>query len=139
MAALDADGRVALVRQYRHAIGRYLLELPAGTLDDGEEPLAAARRELREEVGRTATGWRRLGSFFSSPGFLREELHAFLATGLSETAQALEEDEDLEVEWRDLAELLADPGQVSDAKTLATLFLLQAELRHLDRPAPEEE
>lgn len=129
MAAVDAAGRVALVRQYRHAVGRFLLELPAGTLDDDEAPLAAAQRELQEEVGCTAAHWRSLGSFFSSPGFLREELHAFLATGLTETGQDLEDDEDIEIEWRDLEELLRDPGQVMDAKTLAGLILLQAGLR----------
>ena len=73
---------VYLVRQYRHPIGRYLLELPAGGLEPGEEPLAAAKRELREEVGLEAREWTSLGSFFSSPGFANERLHAFLARGL---------------------------------------------------------
>ena len=81
--ALDDDGEVALVRQYRHAIRRYLLELPAGGLEPGEEPLAAAQRELREEVGVEAARWTSLGYFFSSPGFANEMLHVFLAEELA--------------------------------------------------------
>ena len=82
IAALDAHGCVTLVRQYRHAVGDRLLELPAGTLEPGEEPLETAMRELREEAGLVAGRWDRLGTFFSSPGFLREEMHAFLAREL---------------------------------------------------------
>ena len=81
IAALDDGGRVALVRQYRHAVGGELLELPAGTLEPGEPPAETAVRELREETGLVGGRWEPLGSFFSSPGFLHEEMHAFLARG----------------------------------------------------------
>jgi 8-oxo-dGTP pyrophosphatase MutT (NUDIX family) len=140
MAALDDQGRVVLVTQYRHAVGRRLLELPAGTLGDGEEPLTAAKRELREEVGLLGNRWEQLGSFFSSPGFLKEELHVFLARDLVTTEQDLEDDEDIEVEWRGLDELLRTPGTVADAKTLAALLLVAARLRtEGDGALPEKE
>lgn len=124
VAALDGDETVRLVRQYRHAVGRRLLELPAGTLEKGENPLAAAVRELREEAGLAAAKWDYLGSFFSSPGFLHEELHAFLARGLTEVGQNLEDDEDITLERVPLRELLARPERVRDAKTLAALLLV---------------
>ena len=124
IAAVDERGRVALVRQYRHAVGGELLELPAGTMEPDEPPAETATRELREETGLAAADWVALGSFYSSPGFLHEELHAFLATGLTRGTQAFDEDEDIAVEWLPLAELLDDPGRVHDAKTLATLLLV---------------
>ena len=124
IAAVDERGRVALVRQYRHAVGGELLELPAGTLEPGEPPAATAVRELREETGLAAAEWVPLGSFYSSPGFLHEELFAFLARGLTMGAQAFDDDEDIAVEWLPLDELLDDPGRVHDAKTLATLLLV---------------
>lgn len=127
MAALDADGNVYLVRQYRHAIGRWLLELPAGSLEPGEDPLVTAQRELREEVGLQAREWRQLGSFFSSPGFASEELHAFLAQELESVPQDPDEDEELVVVRYPLAELLEGMVELCDGKTLATLFLLAKE------------
>lgn len=128
VAALDDTGRVVLVRQYRHPVRGSLLELPAGTLEAGEGPAGTAKRELVEETGLRADSWVALGSFFSSPGFLREELHAFLARGLHRGEQDLEEDEDIELVWRDLDELLADPEDLHDAKTLATLLLVRRRL-----------
>jgi len=130
MAALDERERVVLVRQFRHAVGRELLEFPAGGLEPGEDPGAAARRELREEAGLVADEWVSLGSFFSSPGFLHEELHAFLARGLVSTVQDLDVEEDIEVVWVRLEDLVRGVPAVTDAKTLATLLLLQ---RHLAR------
>ena len=124
IAAVDEGGRVALVRQYRHAVGGELLELPAGTMEPDEPPAETAMRELREETGLAAADWASLGSFYSSPGFLHEELHAFLATGLTGGAQAFDDDEDIAVEWLPLTALLDDPGRVHDAKTLATLLLV---------------
>lgn len=128
MVALDDLGRVALARQYRHAVGRDLLEFPAGGLEPGEDPLEAARRELREETGLVAEEWAFLGSFFSSPGFLHEELHAFLAKSLRSTDQDLDEDEEIEVTWVSLDDLARGTPPVSDAKTLAALVLLQRRL-----------
>jgi ADP-ribose pyrophosphatase len=123
--ALDSDDLVYLVRQYRHPIGRYLLELPAGGLEPGEEPLAAARRELREEVGLEAHEWTALGSFYSSPGFVNEHLHAFLARGLVRVPTDPDDDEDISVVRYPLTGLLGQLGEVPDAKTLATLCLLR--------------
>lgn len=86
--AVDASGQAVCLRQYRHAAGRELVELPAGLTDEpGEEPLEAARRELREEVGLEAAEWTPLGSTYSSPGISEELMHFFLATGLSEVGR----------------------------------------------------
>jgi ADP-ribose pyrophosphatase len=130
VVALDSQGRVALVTQYRHAVACDLVELPAGTLEEGEDPLETARRELHEEAGVTAASWQPLGSFFSSPGFLRERLHAFLARDLTRVEQALEDDEDIDVHWVPFDALLSGQPPIHDAKTLATLCLAA---RHLER------
>jgi ADP-ribose pyrophosphatase len=122
---LDENGEVALVRQYRHAIKRYLLELPAGGLEPGEEPLATAQRELREEVGLEAATWTSLGHFFSSPGFANEILHVFLAEDLRTGHADPDEDEDLVVVRFKASDLLEHPEQIQDAKSLAALLLLQ--------------
>ncbi|MHB0978474.1 MAG: NUDIX hydrolase [Thermoleophilia bacterium] len=131
VAAVDAVGRVVLARQYRHAVGGSLLELPAGGLEPGESPPETARRELREEAGLAASNWTSLGSFFASPGFLREELHAFLAMDLSPVERDLDDDEDIDLLWVPLAELLAAPRELRDAKTLATLLLVERRLESL--------
>jgi len=125
IVALDDEDHVYLVRQYRHPIGRYLLELPAGGLEPDEAPLAAAKRELREEVGLEARDWRPLGSFFSSPGFANEVLHAFLARGLSSAQGQPDDDEDISVVRYPLTKLLEHPEECADAKTLAALLLLR--------------
>jgi ADP-ribose pyrophosphatase len=130
VAAVDASGDVILVRQYRHPLRGYLLELPAGGLEPGEDATDAAKRELREEVGLEATTWTPLGCFYSSPGFANERLEAFLATGLREVDADPDEDEDIEVVRLPLADLLDHPDRVCDAKTLATLLRVQ---RHLAR------
>jgi len=129
VAAVDQDDYVYLVRQYRHAIGEWLLELPAGCLEPGEKPLLAAQRELREEVGLEAHDWRPLGAFFSSPGFASEELHAFLARDLTGVPQDPDEDEDLIVVRYPLAKLLEGEIGICDGKTLATLLLVERECR----------
>jgi len=122
--ALDTNDEVALVRQYRHAVKRYLLELPAGGLEPGEAPLATAQRELREEVGLDAARWTALGYFFSSPGFANEILHVFLAEDLGPAYAEPDEDEDITVVRYSLSELCEHPEQIEDAKSLAALFLL---------------
>ena len=127
MAAIDDDGFIYLVEQYRHPVRQYLLELPAGGLEPGEEPLACAKRELREEVGLEAAQWTHLGSFFSSPGFANEKLHAFAARGLTPVKGTPDDDEDLSVVRYSLQTLLGELGRINDAKTLATLCLLARE------------
>jgi ADP-ribose pyrophosphatase len=122
--ALDEAGEVALVRQYRHAIKSYLLELPAGGLEPGEEPLATAQRELREEVGVEAARWTSLGHFFSSPGFANEKLFVFLAQELRPAYAEPDEDEDIAVVRYSLSELYEHPERIEDAKSLAALLLL---------------
>lgn len=120
--ALDDKRRAAVVRQYRYAFSRVLTEIPAGKLEPGEaDPLAAARRELREEVGAEAGHWESLGTLLPSPGCYDEVLHLFLARELTFAAPQPDEDEFLECEWMPLEELAqqALSGALSDAKTVA--------------------
>ncbi|HHX84172.1 MAG TPA: NUDIX hydrolase [Actinomycetales bacterium] len=105
VVALDEQGRLVLVRQYRHAVGERLWELPAGLCDvDGEEPLETARRELVEETGLAAEHWRPLVEIVPSPGFCTERVHLYLATGLREVPrpEAHHEEADMEQEWMPL-------------------------------------
>jgi ADP-ribose diphosphatase len=124
VVAVDDEGRVPLVRQYRHAVKEYLLELPAGGLEPGELPQEAARRELREEVGVEAGTWRQLGYFFSSPGFANEKLHVFLAEDLRSAPAEPDDDEEIAVVRCRLSELYDRPELIQDAKSLAALLLL---------------
>lgn len=119
------DGTVVLVRQYRHPAVRYLLEIPAGTLGDGERPEVGAARELQEELGLTAARLEKLSEFFVSPGFLEEKMWVFLATDLSEGKQLLDEDEILDVVRLPIAEALEmiTSGEIQDAKTIIGLML----------------
>ena len=133
VAILAWDGeRLAMVRQWRHATGGALLEIPAGTLEPGEEPLATARRELAEEVGRAAGTWVSGPVFFTAPGFCTELMHTYLATDLTDASAAADDDEEIETSWLTLDEALAaiDDGRVRDAKTLAGILWLS---RHLAR------
>jgi ADP-ribose pyrophosphatase len=119
------DGTVALVRQYRHPAVRYLLEVPAGTLNKGETPESGAARELEEELGLIAGRLEKLVEFFVSPGFLEEKMWLYLATELSETSQMLEEDEIVEVVRLPIGqalEMISD-GEIEDAKTIIALML----------------
>lgn len=83
IAAVDADQKLCLIKQYRHVVGQWIWELPAGVLDAGEDPLTVAKRELTEETGVTATSWQSLGAILSTPGFCDERLHLYLAQNLS--------------------------------------------------------
>jgi ADP-ribose pyrophosphatase len=122
---VDDKGRLLWITQYRYAAGKTLLELPAGTLEVGEEPLACARREIVEEVGFAAGELTPLGGFYSAPGFCSEYLYAFLATGLREDFADGDEDEDITVVPLTLEETYArlDAGEITDAKSIATLML----------------
>ena len=120
------DGRVVLVRQFRYPVGETLLELPAGTLEPGEDPLVCAARELTEETGYTATSVTPLGRFYAAPGYTDEGLQAVLATGLRLTDNAEPDpDEIIEVEIVAVDELVSriSAGEVRDSKTLATILL----------------
>ena len=131
VVALDGDGRVCLLRQFRHAAGGWLTELPAGKLDDGEPPLECAQRELAEEAGMLARRWDRLGEYFSSPGVFTEVIHLFLARDLEATEARPEEHEVFEASWIPLDEAvaLAAGGQLHDAKTLIGLLWARDRLR----------
>jgi len=124
------DGTVALVRQYRHAAGKYLLEIPAGTLNPNEDPQIGARRELEEEIGVKAGKLEKLGEFYVSPGFLTEKMHLYLATDLIETQQRLESDEILTIEKFTIPEALkmVESGDIEDAKTIIGLMLASQRL-----------
>jgi ADP-ribose pyrophosphatase len=117
------EGSVVLVRQTREPLGRQLLELPAGTIEGGEDPLESAKRELEEEVGLKNGRWQRLGTYFTSPGFLDERMHLFLAEDLEQGTQALEDDEDVELVRWPVDELESRLGELEDLKTVAALLL----------------
>lgn len=130
---MNAAQEVVLVRQYRHAIGRYTWELPAGGLKQGEDVRAAARRECQEEIGMVAERLEPLGSFFPTPGYCNEEMHFFLAAGLREPRAGddeahPDEDEDIETRWVSLDELRAmiRRNDIVDLKTIAGVALVSA-------------
>jgi len=123
IVAIDREGCVTLVRQLREPARRELLELPAGTLEPGEEPLESAQRELAEEVGLHGGRWRELAAFYTTPGFCRERMHLFLAEEVERGAATPEEDEDFEVVRWPVDEIEARLGQLEDVKTIAGLLL----------------
>lgn len=126
--AVKKDKSVLLVRQYRHAAGQYLWELPAGRIDKGESALKSAKRELLEETGVAAKKWKRILSFYVSPGFLDETMDVFLAEGLALGAAQPEEDEQISMRFVPLKEALRwiDNHKIRDAKTIAGLLWLKA-------------
>jgi ADP-ribose pyrophosphatase len=126
------DGTVALVRQYRHAAGKYLLEIPAGSLEMGEDPLTGAIRELEEEIGVTASNIELITEFYVSPGFLTEKMYVFLATGLTETKQNLEVDELIEIERLTFPQALEmiQNGGIEDAKSIVGITRAASRFNH---------
>ena len=127
VAVMAWDGaRIAMVRQWRHAAAASLLEIPAGTTEPGEEPMATARRELAEEMGIAAGSWVAGPSFFTAPGFCTERLTLFLATDLRPDATPAPDDEEIEPSWLSLDEALdaVDRGDVVDAKSIIGILWL---------------
>lgn len=122
--ALDDSGRVCLLRQYRHAAGAWVWELPAGKRDAGEDPQHTAARELEEETGVTARQWRALGGILTSPGVFTEVVHLYLAQGLAHGPARVERHEVFEVHWSALGEAVARvmSGEITDAKTIVGLL-----------------
>jgi ADP-ribose pyrophosphatase len=124
IAAVDNQNQICLLRQYRHAAGDFIWEVPAGKLEPREVPLATAQRELKEEAGLLASQWTELNTIYTTPGFCDERLHLYLAQDLTSTSRALQADEYIEVHWFPLSIALdwACTGQIQDAKTLVILF-----------------
>ena len=120
MMAVDARKRILLVRQYRVPARGYLWELPAGRLDAGETPLQAARRELQEETGYKARKWKKLVSYWPSPGFVAEKMTIFLATGLTAGQATPMDDERIETRWFTSKEIeqAIRSGKIADGKTM---------------------
>ena len=121
------DSRLLLIRNHRYSVQQVLIELPAGTLEKGEDPMNCAGRELLEETGYLAGKLQRIGAFFSSPGILTEKLYAFAAYHLEKKVSALEEDEEIEIMpvLFDDALKMIDTGEIMDAKTIATLLMYE--------------
>jgi len=123
IVAVDAEGRVVLVRQPRAPAGRALIEIPAGALEEGEDPEATAKRELREETGLRGGRWELLARFWTTPGFVREEMHVYLAEGCDEGEPATEDDEEIELLRWTRDEVDRRVAGLEDAKTIAGLLL----------------
>lgn len=125
MVPLFDDGKIALIKQFRHAVGGFLWEIPAGTLEKEETPLKCAQRELTEEIGYEAAKLEKLTEILPAPGYTDERIHIFLATGLTPTQQNLDDDEVLEVQptlFGDALEMIMT-GEIQDAKTIVGLLL----------------
>jgi ADP-ribose diphosphatase len=123
VVAVDRQERVVLVRQWRQPPRKELLELPAGVREKGETPLETARRELREECGLHGGDWRQVAHAWTTPGFVREDMTLFVATGLEEGETDRDEGENLQVVRRPVSEIPSFLGDIEDLKTLAGLLL----------------
>jgi ADP-ribose pyrophosphatase len=124
VVALDEQGNVLLVRQFRHPVGKFLLEIPAGGIDPGEEPVDSVRRELQEEIGYFPHKIEKLGGFYSVPGYGTEYLHCFLATDLVPSRLVAEDTDDIELVRVPKEEIpgLITSGEICDAKSIAALL-----------------
>lgn len=131
IVAIDEDNRIIMEKQFRYALNDYLLEIPAGKLDAGEEPLVCAKRELEEETGIIASEWISLGTIATSPGFCNEVIHLYVAKGLSKGEIHWDEDEYVEVERYTFDELLQriSEEKIKDSKTLSALLLAMPYLK----------
>lgn len=120
---MKEDGTVVLIRQFRHAVGGFIYEIPAGKLNPGEDPLSCAARELEEEIGYRAATFSLLSSIFTAPGFADEVIHVYKATGLTQGRQQLDRDEVLDVIEMPLADAIRkiEDGTIRDAKTIVGL------------------
>ena len=125
------DGTVVLIKQFRHAAGGFIIEIPAGKLHPGEDPLHCASRELEEEVGYRASSFELLSSIFTAPGFADEVIHVYKATGLTKGRQQLDRDEVLDVIEMPLTEAVAkiSDGTIRDAKTIVGLQAVYLRIR----------
>lgn len=125
IVAVTEDNKIVMERQFRYALHQPLLEIPAGKLDDGENPLECAKRELAEETGYRATEWTPLGVIATSPGFCNETLHLYLATGLTMGETNWDPDEYVELEYYTLDELMDafKNESIKDSKSLAAIML----------------
>lgn len=125
IVAIDEENRIIMEKQFRYALNDYLLEIPAGKLDAGEDPLVCAKRELEEETGIIASEWISLGTIATSPGFCNEVIHLYVAKGLSKGEIHWDEDEYVEVERYTFDELLQciKDEKIKDSKTLSALLL----------------
>ena len=131
IVAIDEDNRIIMEKQFRYALNDYLLEIPAGKLDAGEDPLVCAKRELEEETGIIASEWISLGTIATSPGFCNEVIHLYVARGLSKGEIHWDEDEYVEVERYTFDELLQriSEAKIKDSKTLSALLLAMPYLK----------
>lgn len=133
MIPVDSQGQIWFVRQYRHAIKKILLELPAGAAEIGESPLISAQRELREEIGMASGNLQEIGSFYLAPGYSSEFMHIFLASDLQPAPLPTDEDEFLKIEKVSARQAihLAETGELEDSKSLIALFWARPHLRRL--------
>ena len=128
---LSDNNMVILLRQYRHAMGKYIWEIPAGTLGKNEDPLDCAKRELTEETGYDANLWQQIGEIIPAPGYSDERIHLFLAAGLESKKQNLDENEILEVYAVKLSDAykMIFNGEIQDSKTIAGLLFVRQYLQ----------
>jgi ADP-ribose pyrophosphatase len=137
---VSRNGRILLIRQYRYCLGQTIWEIPAGTVEPGETPMACARRELEEEAGVTADQWDSLTTLTPVPGYSDERIHLFVARGLTPAAQRLDPDEILEprmVSWKSAIAMIRK-GEIGDAKTICGIYLAREYLESRGEPMKSE-